>query len=223
MPDAAVLLALLRAAIPKGITIAADDPCAGSYGLWPGESLDHAVPKRMAEFAAGRRAARAAMALQGIPPDAVPFGQDRAPIWPSGVTGSITHTHALCLAVVGQSRDWAGLGFDLEDDRDLEPDLWPEVLRAEELVVISGLPLAGQARAAMDAFVAKEAVYKAIYPTSRTLMDFHALHITATDKGFVAQLMIDLPAFAKGTRLSGLTCRADGYVAAFCGLDAFWL
>lgn len=218
MPEGGALVAALKTTLPAGIALAAQDPLAGSWGLLPGEGLDNAAPKRLAEFAAGRRAAHAAMAMLDFPPVAIPHGSDRAPQWPNGVTGSISHTEGLCLAMVGRSDAWAALGLDLEADRDLDPALWPEILRPEELARINLLPEPQRGQASMAAFAAKEAVYKAQYPTSRTLLDFQALNITLRDQNFDSRFTQDVPGFAKGAKMQGQFCRADGFIAAFCAI-----
>jgi 4'-phosphopantetheinyl transferase EntD len=218
MPDGSGLVAALRGALPAGIAVAVEDPRAGSFGLLPGEVLDNAVPKRLAEFAAGRRAARAAMASLGVPASAIPHGADRAPQWPQGVVGSISHTDGLCLAMVGRSGDWVGLGLDVEADHDLEPTLWPEILRPEDLARINALPDAVQGSGALAVFVAKEAAYKAQYPIGRTLIDFHALTVEIDANRFSATFMQDVQGFAKGTAIDGQFCRADNHIAAFCAI-----
>ena len=65
----------------------------GTHGLLPEEApaIARAIPKRQAEFAAGRRAARAALTTLGHPAQAIPVGDRRAPIWPQGTVGAITH------------------------------------------------------------------------------------------------------------------------------------
>ncbi len=218
MPDGADFLAALRAALTGRLAVAVEDPRAGSFGLLPGEALNHAIPKRLAEFAAGRRAARAAMAMLGMPVVAIPHGSDRAPQWPEGVVGSISHTGALCLAIVGRSGDWAGLGLDLESDHGLDVSLWPEILRPGEMARIKTLPDDTQGSAAMAVFVAKEAVYKAQYPTSCTLMGFHALDVETDGGRFAARFTLDVPGFARGTLIAGQFCRAEGYIAAYCAI-----
>jgi 4'-phosphopantetheinyl transferase EntD len=218
MPDGSGLVAAIRAALPAGIAVAVEDPRAGSFGLLQGEHLDRAVPKRLAEFAAGRRAARVAMAMLGLPATAITQGPDRAPEWPKGVQGSISHTEGLCLAMAGQSGDWVGLGLDLEPDIGLDPALWQDIVRSKELAAIQALPDAMQGSAAMAFFVAKEAVYKAQYPTSRTLIDFQALEVDLDGDRFVARFTIDVPGFVQGTTVPGQFCRADGTIAAFCAI-----
>jgi 4'-phosphopantetheinyl transferase EntD len=43
----------------------------------------------------------------GLPERPIPMGRDRAPVWPEGVVGSISHSDAFCLAAVARSdRVW---------------------------------------------------------------------------------------------------------------------
>ncbi|MDQ3204730.1 MAG: 4'-phosphopantetheinyl transferase, partial [Pseudomonadota bacterium] len=58
----------------------------------PPASIQRSVAKRQAEFLAGRVCARAALlALEGL--DFTPIiGEDRAPVWPAHISGSITHS-----------------------------------------------------------------------------------------------------------------------------------
>lgn len=205
MPD---LLAALRSGLPQGVAVAGVD---GS-GLWPGEDIGTVAPKRLAEFTAGRAAARAAMRALGAAPQAVPVGPDRAPLWPLGLTGSITHCEGACLAVVAETRRWAGLGLDVEPLAPLAPDLWPTLLAAGEEVA-DGL-------AALALFVAKEAAYKAQYALSRQLFDFQTLRLDWQGDRFSAMFTRAVPPFAAGTALSGQVTRSDGHLAAFVAIAA---
>ncbi len=205
MPD---LLATLRAMIPSGVAIAAPD---GS-GLWPGEEIGAAVPKRLAEFAAGREAARAAMRALGAEPRAVPRGPDRAPVWPAGLTGSITHCEGACLAAMGKAEDWAGLGLDAEPLRPLEMALWQSLLAEGETVA--------DAEAALALFVAKEAAYKAQYTLSHQLFDFQTLRVIWSGDHFVAAFTRDIPPFPSGAALSGQLVRSQDHLAAFVAIAA---
>ena len=134
------------------------------------------------------------------------------------MAGSISHCADLCLAVVARSARWAGLGIDVERDGALDPSLWSEVLRADEHVWLSSLPLAEQGPAALAVFVAKEAAYKAQYPTSRTLFGFDTLGVLLTQGGFAATYKTAVPGFARGDMIHGTVIRDCGYVVAFCGI-----
>ena len=201
MPE---LAAALRAIWPAGMAL-------GGAGvpepLWPGEAIA-AVPRRLTEFAAGRTAARRAMAALGVPMATIPMGEDRAPIWPQGVVGSISHCAGACMAVAGRPSDFAGIGLDLEPAQPLARDLWPTILRPEE-VAADGLD-------ALRIFVAKEAAYKAQYPLSRQLFDFQALNITFQDQYFMARFMQAVPPFSVGDVLRGRIIESSGFCAALC-------
>ena len=81
----------------------------------PPPSIQRSVAKRQAEFLAGRICARAALQqLQGsgvVPP----IGEDRAPVWPAHICGSITHSTGRAAAIVANKQHWRGLGMDLEN------------------------------------------------------------------------------------------------------------
>lgn len=149
---------------------------SGEAELFPEESLAvlRAVPRRRAEFAAGRLAARRAMAKLGAPATEIPAGPDRAPVWPQGIVGSISHSDGLCVAVVGFAHDVEALGVDIEADAPLDPALIPEICLSEELET---LPEAARPAQARRVFSAKEAAYKAHYPRARRIFGFHALSV----------------------------------------------
>lgn len=216
MPDRARFLAALRDGVPQGVGIGLDDPRRPPDGLMAGETPGKAIPSRIAEFAAGRRAARQAMALLGMSAQAIPHKGDRAPQWPIGVTGSISHCADLCVAVIGASAHWDGLGVDVEIHAGLDRALWPEIMRPEELGHVESLHDAVAEHMALATFVVKEAVYKAQYTTSHMLFGFDMLHVRLTDTAFTATFMGDAPGYPQGTQLKGFWVRAGGYLGAVC-------
>ncbi|OZA14694.1 MAG: hypothetical protein B7Y02_04305 [Rhodobacterales bacterium 17-64-5] len=181
MPDIA---ARLRAILPRGAVLGES---AAPVALWPGEDLPGAVPARSAEFAAGRSAVRQALRSLGLAPVAIPMGLDRAPIWPDGATGSISHCAGACLAVMGLTRDYRGLGLDIEPLHPLPTELWSTVLRPEEHNQINDFPPSQQGLQALRIFVAKEAAYKAQYAITRQVFDFQTLAVTWRYHGFTAE------------------------------------
>lgn len=207
MPDLAALAAHARAMLPAGVTLGVTDPTAPYGHDWPEEAI-LAVPSRQAEFAAGRRAARVAMAALGYPAGAIPMGPDRAPVWPMGLTGSIAHSGNACLAIVAETRDWSGLGLDLEPAVPLDPDLWEVILRPEERARLS---------AATDStvtFAAKEAVYKAQYPITKRLFGFEAISVQICDQKFIATFAIAQGPFQTGATINGTWRICEGHVVA---------
>lgn len=185
---------------PVGVGIA--DPRHPSGFLYPEEAahIANAVPKRRAEFQAGRTAARAALTAIGGPASALPADMDRAPIWPKGYAGSITHCEDLCLAVA--TRAARSVGLDIEPATELARDLWEVVLLPIEQQEAEAATHPGQF--AKLIFSAKEAVYKAQFPLSRTLFDFHGLQISCDPSGqFLARFRLTAGEFRPDHRLSG--------------------
>lgn len=209
-PQLAKLLDAARTLLPAscglGVADPAIRPATASPAPWPGEDL-HAVPARRAEFAAGRIAARAAMTEIGLPPVAIPMGPDRAPIWPTGLSGSISHSRTACLAAVISHPHL--IGIDIEPDEDLPHDTWDTVLRPTER---AALPDSDAGRIARQLFSAKEAAYKAQYQHSRQLIGFEALEIVIHPGGFTATFCHPVPGFATGTRLQGRIASTAGHV-----------
>lgn len=168
-------------------------------------AIDHATTARAREFAAGRAAARMAMELLGHGPRPILQGDDRAPIWPAGLTGSITHTARDALAVVTDDPAIRALGLDMEPALPLEPDLWRMICTQEDLLWLASLGPSQRGHFAKLIFSTKEAFYKAQYQISRTLIDFQDVDIRA-DLGtsrFTAHLRRDVPGLQAGTQVQG--------------------
>jgi 4'-phosphopantetheinyl transferase EntD len=206
MPDLTRLCIAARAILPSGVAVAAADP-GTLYPLLPGETLPGAIPARLREFSAGRHAARQALASLGQPVKPIPQADDRAPVWPQGVTGSITHNRNACLAAVSADR---GIGLDLEEETALEQDLWSTILLPEEQAWAVSQPDPGLA--AKLIFSAKEAAYKAQYPVSRTLFGFETLHLRVAGARFTATFQHTVGPFESGHVLNGTIAHAEGLI-----------
>ncbi len=167
-----------RALLGEAVAVAACDPRAPATGLLPAEAAAAGgmVERRRREFAAGRRAARAALSAIGRAPAAIPVGADRAPGWPAGLVGSIAHSATRCLAALARREALTALGLDLEPDDDLPAPLWDAILTPAERRRLAG---AGDraGRLATLAFSAKEAVYKCQHPLTGALLAFRDVEI----------------------------------------------
>lgn len=208
MPDLAALTASARGILPAAVAVVASDPTATAAAIWPSEQLRGAIAARQREFSAGRSAARQALSLLGHAQTAIPQGSDRAPVWPLGIAGSITHSATLCLAAV--TRAPMLIGIDLEPDTPLAPDLWDVILLPAESAALSGHPRAAQL--AKLIFSAKEATYKAQYPRSKTLFGFDTIHISLFGAGFSARFTHAVPEFPADTILHGQFTRVDSHI-----------
>ncbi|MEU6770082.1 4'-phosphopantetheinyl transferase superfamily protein [Streptomyces sp. NPDC046759] len=157
-----------------------DDPLWDSP-LYPGEAalVERAVPKRRREFAAVRGCARRAMEKLGVPAQSVLSGERGAPRWPAGLIGSMTHCDGYCAAALAHAGDLASLGIDAEPHGPLPPDVLPAVCLPAEAERIARL--AGQRPAVhwdRILFSAKESVYKAWFPLTRSWLDFSEADIS---------------------------------------------
>jgi 4'-phosphopantetheinyl transferase EntD len=164
--------------------------------LYPEEAalVSTAVPSRQREFAIGRSCARRALARLGVAAGPLLAGPDRAPRWPAGVVGSITHTNAggtgFCAAAVAESRHVRSLGVDAESSDPLPRSLWGIVLGSEEAAAIEALPEAG--RLAKVVFAAKEATYKAISAFVGKVLEFGDVSVRLSPRTgtFTARLRV---------------------------------
>lgn len=200
-------LELARPLLAPDIAVAASDPQAGHLRALPVEAagLRRAAPLRQRSFAAGRAAAHSAMQALDLPVRPVLVGADRAPVWPDGLTGSITHCDTACLAAVARITTARAIGLDIEEDAPLDANLVAIVCTLSERAWLSGLPKARAGQMAKLIFSAKECAYKCQYGQSRTLFGFDTFEITPDpDTGqFEATFARSVAPFAAGTRLAG--------------------
>jgi 4'-phosphopantetheinyl transferase EntD len=203
--------AAVAALFPQDVAVALCSlAAADANDLWPEERrvMTGAVPHRLDEFAAGRQAARTALAALGHPAVALPMGPDRAPIWPEGISGSISHAAGLAVAVV---RPGAPLGVDVEDDSPLPEDLWSTLTSPAERAT---LPPGDTGRQVRWLFAAKEALFKAQAQGARAMFGFDAVRVTLVEHGFDAQFLVDAGTFRSGDRVQGRLALVEGLVVA---------
>lgn len=140
--------------------------------------LANAGRKRKAEHLAGRIAA-----AHALPDHTVPgIGPSGEPLWPEGISGSITHSGTQAMAVVVSHPD-ARVGIDCEA---ILPDseareIQDGIIDAQEAMCLtrSGYPFA---LALTLTFSAKESLFKALFPQVKTFMDFDCARITRLDE-----------------------------------------
>lgn len=162
------------------------------------EAIAKAIPKRRAEFAAGRRAARAAMEAAGWPRSALPQGPSRGPVWPQGIAGSISHDAGFAIAAVAERSNIARLGIDLAEASDFPDHLRPRVLTTPIERAQSGIE-------ARVTFSAKECVFKAFYEDVGQYFGFGAVEVLpALDAGtFKVTVREPLGPYARNTVFTG--------------------
>lgn len=213
---------LTESLLPSGLSVAVRDPSAlpTSPDAMEDTAVAAAVPQRRAEFHAGRAAARAAMVAQDLPPLPVPSDIDRAPIWPEGVVGSISHCRTACVAVIGKASDWLSVGVDLEEDTPFATDLLDIVCDAAERRWLEAQDDPGVL--AKVIFCAKEAAYKAQYPLTKALFGFDHLRITVNerDASFLVEFLAEAGHIPRGQTFQGRYAHAAGVLIAAVALRA---
>lgn len=142
--------------------------------LGESEELARAVPKRRAEFAAGRHAASLALLRFGSD-EPVPREPSGAPRWPTGFVGSISHGAGLAVAVAGSRLDYRGLGIDVEEwlSEVQAAEISDRILHREELELLSQASLKlPTARRVSLGFSVKESLYKCLNPIAGEFIEF---------------------------------------------------
>ena len=214
----------LRALLPDGVACAVRRPETCTAPPQPEEmaAIARASPSRRMEFAAGRAAARAALAQIGLPGRAIPQATDRAPVWPEGVVGSIAHCSGCCLAAAAPGARVRALGVDVEPATPLAADLFELICTPRELAELQAMPQAGRAIRAKLVFSAKESAFKALYPLIRHHFGFEAVEVSvnAATGRCTATILRPLGRFRAGDRISGAYAFAQGLIITTMVLDA---
>lgn len=195
------------------------DPHSVGGGLLPAEreAIQGAVQTRVEQFTAGRVCSRLALARFGVAATTpIVRGEDRAPIWPRGFIGSISHTDNWCAAAVARTEDMRSLGIDLELATPLKEALWRRVCTPNERERLRARPDPGLMGKIL--FSAKEAVYKCQYPITMQFLGFHAVEVEIGDGTFHAVFRQEAGVFKPGAEMSGRYLVEDGLVATACEL-----
>jgi 4'-phosphopantetheinyl transferase EntD len=211
----------IAALLPPGVVAFETQGCPPRETLFEVERacIQHAVGSRADEFSAGRACARAALMQLGLPPTPIPAGADRAPIWPMGYTGSISHTKGYCVAVAArlhsgtEDQGVVSLGVDVEQATQVHRELWPQVMRPEEIEHLQALDNTDCLVHAALIFSAKEAFYKAQYALTHGWIDFGDVAVELLTDTFVLHVKNATVRIAqRATRFQGRYLLKDALV-----------
>jgi 4'-phosphopantetheinyl transferase EntD len=156
------------------------------------ESVAKATTDRRLEFATVRHCARRALEQIGAPPVPIPPDIDGVPQWPVGIVGSMTHCAGYRAAAVAGGGEVLGMGIDAEPHSALTEETREFVLTNEEHTQVGALIEAdGCLHWDRIFFCAKEAVYKSLFPVTRTMLDFQELSVALSPEGtFRARILV---------------------------------
>jgi len=166
-----------------------------------------AAPKRRLNWTLGRTAARLTLKQLGFEdPPPVLRGEAGEPIWPAGISGSITHCYPWSVAVSAQCSGSIAIGIDLESlERFGKIDVSDLICRKPELEWVRDVS-DFHGRLAMI-FSAKEALYKSLYPFLRRYVDFTEVELSWSP---------EQSCFHADVLPSDASCFDGGPVAIFC-------
>lgn len=129
------------------------------------KSLDNEVVKRCAEYLAGRFLVKYLCSIIGFPAFQLQPGTDRAPKWPDGIIGSISHNNDTALCALGHLSQFKGMGVDVESLvlPNLVEILWKDIIHNDEYKLISK-KIISNCLIFTFIFSAKESLFKTLYP-----------------------------------------------------------
>ena len=173
-----------------------------------------AAPERRRAFAAVRSCARRALTELGVAPEPILLDPDapawayRAPRWPEGVVGSMTHCDGYHAAAVARSAVLAAVGVDAEANEPLPAEVRELVTLDEERASLRRLS-GSRPDVAWDrlVFSAKESVYKAWFPLTRRWLDFGDCLVRPDPGGTFTVALRVPPPVVGGVRTGRLTGR----------------
>jgi 4'-phosphopantetheinyl transferase EntD len=207
---------MIQALLPRAAASAWFPGTDPSARLLPAETaqLGWAVEKRVREHATGRSCARRALAALGVPPVPLLAGHRRAPRWPAGVVGSITHCPGYCAAAVARRADLSSLGIDAEVHAPLPDGVTELVSLDAERAWLAQAPSGIHWDRIL--FSAKESVFKAWFPLTGLWLDFCDAEISfePATGSFQATLRPGLRAAAAGREITAFA----GWFAVRAGL-----
>lgn len=214
------MIPLLRTLLPR--TVEVEETTADGRDESPFTEeravVARAVTKRRAEFFTVRACARRALGRLGEPVGPILPGPDRAPLWPEGIVGSLTHCDGYRAAAVARASAIVSIGIDAEPHGPLPGGVCDLVALDIERPHLAFLA-AGEPGIFWDRilFSAKESVFKTWFPLKRTWLDFAdcEIAIDPLTGTFTATLLVPGP-IVDDRRLDGFTGRwavAGGLVA----------
>jgi 4'-phosphopantetheinyl transferase EntD len=171
--------------------------------------IENAVLKRQREFIAGRTSARIALAQMGYANQPVPRKVSRAPLWPEGVVGSISHNSHYCVAVTSSSSRYKGVGIDIESPVGLSPDLVDLVCTSKEKEFLIHRPDPVRGKLAKLFFSAKESVYKCIFPIFKEPLEFEDVEIVFDLEARTFQAILKTGAHGRVKTINGRFASSD--------------
>lgn len=186
------------------LTSAVGDTALAFISKREAASIVDVVPKRRREFATARALAREGFErFFGLHDFNLLNDKNRAPIWPQGIAGSLSHSSTRAWVALVDAT-YGTIGIDGENRGKLERKLWRLTLCDEEIAYLETLDPSVQERRALVIFSAKEALYKAQFPWTHKFVDFKTVQIRLEEDGsLLCILQRNIAPFQSGFVASG--------------------
>ena len=199
---------LVQQLFPDKIICLEADPELMKGELLPEESkiVEGAINWRVREFRAGRILVREALLQKGIHGFPLINDDNRVPVWPKGIIGSITHTKNYCAVAIGSSKEFKGIGVDAEIISRVKPELWDKICTPIELNALNQCDNETAKINSALIFSAKESFYKCQYALTKTFIGFHDVEIAINlnDEIFTVTLKKDVGRYLRiGQQFAG--------------------
>ncbi|WP_051690970.1 4'-phosphopantetheinyl transferase family protein [Photorhabdus australis] len=142
--------------------------------------LNKAVNKRRAEYLAARYCARQLLAQLGQPAFNLISGTDRAPIWPQGICGSVSHSSHRTIVLAAPQTNNRLIGVDIETivSHQNMNEMIKMVLNNREISCLNNYHLPPEHMFTL-AFSVKESLFKALYPHVKRFFGFEVAEVIA--------------------------------------------
>lgn len=191
--------------------------------------VQRSAPKRQMEYFYGRLVARRALEDFQLGESRIETGLSREPIWPTGITGSITHNESYAAAIALDARVHGAIGIDLETL--ISKEKIDGVLSTIATVSEASYLLQLKTNLSVETLVtvlfsAKESFFKAAFPLVGFFFDFDAVELCFLDpnkKTLVFRVQSTLSKFfIRGSFHKGrYECINSKMVFTFCSWPAF--
>jgi enterobactin synthetase component D len=146
------------------------------------DSIRQSYPKRRTEFFAGRLVASWHLLKRFGCNDEIIIHQDRSPVWPLGIIGSLSHTNQNAVCLLAPKSDVLLLGVDIENimSTKIAMDTKELILTPDEEWLFSANNFVLEELTTI-VFSAKESLFKALYPKVNYFFDFFSASVILID------------------------------------------
>jgi 4'-phosphopantetheinyl transferase EntD len=160
--------------------------------------------KRKEEFSTGRYLAKSLLCKAGCEVQTIAATERGRPLWPAGISGSISHCDQYCVSAVTSSDDYSSVGIDIEETGRLEYGDCERFMCSAELDHLAAIEPQSRNQMLTIVFSLKEAVYKCLNPVFGKWIDYED---AAVDIASAADGRINIAVAGYGQTADHLECR----------------